>query len=125
MSHFTTVQTEIRDLECLKKALDSLNYAWQEGPNLTIPDYYGQHLPVDIKVTGLHREVGYQKQGDAYALEGDWWGMEQKQEEFHMAVTQKYSYYKVMKEIEPLLQEGFVFYQQKVEQQIEICMQRS
>jgi hypothetical protein len=90
MSHITTIQTEIRDLDALKEACAELGVQFIEGQ--TTYQWYGAHmgdypLPPDInreqlgrcahiiQVPGVQYEVGVvQKANGHWTLAYDFWG---------------------------------------------------
>ena len=49
MSHFTKVHTKITDLECLKQALEDLQYAYREG-EVRVRGWRGQWSEADLVV---------------------------------------------------------------------------
>ena len=50
MSHFSTVKTELRQLEPLVKALEDLGYAPEQGER-SVRGYRGQTVTADLAVT--------------------------------------------------------------------------
>lgn len=60
MSHFTTIKTEIRDPDILKRTLSDLNFEFKE--NEKIPGYQGRMEEVDIAVGPAgYRYFGFKK----------------------------------------------------------------
>lgn len=69
MSHWTKVQTKLRDLEILKKALTRMGLSFEEGKH-TIKQY-GKSEKAEIK---LDSAVGLSVQNDGtYAMVGDFY----------------------------------------------------
>ncbi|PIQ28369.1 hypothetical protein COW36_03940 [bacterium (Candidatus Blackallbacteria) CG17_big_fil_post_rev_8_21_14_2_50_48_46] len=117
MSHFTSVQTRIMDLECLELSLNQLDYkvihkarmrGWQnQQKEVSLVAQFKNSCPYDIGF------VKNQKTG-AYAIEADWWAIHEHlglEEEFLVhQISQSYAYHKVVKEVK---QRGFVIAQEK------------
>ena len=109
MSHFTTVETKIKDLLALKRALKDLNINFSEaeqGEQVFVKGYQGQTTEA---VMSIHISKSYDigvKVDDKgnVSFVSDWWGVETtrgwSEEEFLQKVTRKYSYHKVMQEIQ-------------------------
>ena len=105
MSHFTTVETKIKDLVCLKAALKDLGYAFEESEvGVEVKGYLGQKelAPLSIKASKTY-DVGVKQTATGYEFVADWWGVETTrgvtQEEFVKTVTQRYAYHKVLSEV--------------------------
>lgn len=109
MSHFTAVQTKIKDLVALKRALKDLNLQFSEakqGEQVFVKGYQGQTTEA---VMSIHISKSYDigvkvdDQGNVNFV-SDWWGVETTrgwaEEEFLKKVTRRYSYHKVMQEVE-------------------------
>jgi hypothetical protein len=105
MSHFTTVETKIKDVVCLKAALKDLGYAFSEGAQgVEVKGYLGEK---DIAELSIHAsktyDVGVKATETGYQFVADWWGVETTrgvtQEEFVKKVTQRYAYHKVLSEV--------------------------
>jgi hypothetical protein len=109
MSHFTTVKTKINDLLCLKRALKDLNIAFTEatqGQQALVKGYQGDTTNAQISIhISKNYDVGVKvdEQGNVQ-FAADWWGVEHTkgwdQEEFQNKVTKRYSYHKVLQEVE-------------------------
>lgn len=102
MSHFTTVETKIKDLVCLKKALEDLGFAYSEAEaGVQVKGWQGQleKAPLSIHASRTY-DVGVKATANGYEFVADWWGVETThgatQEEFVKKVTQRYAYHKVM-----------------------------
>ncbi|MSP70835.1 MAG: DUF1257 domain-containing protein [Myxococcales bacterium] len=105
MSHFTTVQTKIKDLVCLKKALTDLGYAFTEDEaGVEVLGYLGAKTRAELSVKASKSyDIGVKKTVDGYEFVADWWGVETTrgvtQEAFMKTVTQRYAYHKVLSEV--------------------------
>ena len=106
MSHFTKVETKIKDLVCLKKALTDLGYTFTEGEQgVVVKGYMGQTETAELSIHASSKyDVGVKATASGYEFVSDWWGVETtrgwSEEEFLKKVTRKYSYHKVMQEIQ-------------------------
>src|SRR5919202_305429 len=86
MSHFTKVQTKISDLDCLKQALEDLQYTCREG-EVRVRGWRGQWSEADLAVDlGGPYNIGFRKaaQGN-YEVVADWWGVEVRRRGFSVA----------------------------------------
>ncbi len=109
MSHFTTVETKINDLQCLTRALKDLGYVYteaQQGQELFVKGYQGQKTGAQIAIHASKTyDIGVKidAKGNAVFV-ADWWGVETtrgvEETDFVKQVTRRYSYHKVMKEVE-------------------------
>lgn len=107
MSHFTTVQTQIRDLVCLKEALGDLGYAFSEaeaGQSVLVRGYLEQQTPADLVIRASRTyDVGVRVTRNGVEFIADWWGVETTrgvtEAQFVQAVTQRYAYRKVRREL--------------------------
>lgn len=108
MSHFTSVKTKIRDLICLKRALDDLAYTYDEATEeqlVTVRGYQGETTEAVLSIRASKTyDIGVKATQDGtFEFVADWWGVESTrgvgEEEFIKKLTQRYSYHKVMEEI--------------------------
>ncbi len=105
MSHFTTVKSKIRDLQCLKQALEDLKYTYEEAEQgVQVRGYLNQLETADLCIKASKTyDIGVRKTVDGYELLADWWGVETTlgltEQEFVNQVTQRYAYHKVLKEV--------------------------
>lgn len=108
MSHFTSVKTKIRDLICLKRALDDLAYTYDEATDeqlVTVRGYQGETTEAVLSIRASKTyDIGVKATQDGtFEFVADWWGVESTrgvgEEEFIKKLTQRYSYHKVMEEI--------------------------
>jgi hypothetical protein len=107
MSHFTTVQTQLRDVTCLKQAIEDLGFEYVEAQNeqgVQVRGYAKQleTAQICIKVSGTY-DVGVRITNKGVEFLADWWGVETTsgltQEEFLNQLSQRYAYHKVVKEV--------------------------
>lgn len=126
MSHFTTVQTKIRDLVCLKLALKDLNFAFTEaqvGQKVHVKGYAQQTTEADLVIhISKSYDVGVKVGADGnVSFIADWWGVETTrgltEKEFSSQLTGRYSYHKVLKEIR---KRGLTFTEEKEKDKIHI-----
>jgi hypothetical protein len=108
MSHITEVKTQIKDLVCLKKALDELGYTWQEaqpGQALRVRGWNQTQAEADLVLgTKSSYDIGVRLRADGtYEFLADWWGVESHagftQDAFMRQVLPRYSYHKVVAEV--------------------------
>lgn len=105
MSHFTTVETKIKDLVHLKAALKDLGYTFSEAEQgVEVKGYLGQKDRAELSIHASKTyDVGVRKTASGYEFVADWWGVETTrgvtQEQFVKAVTQRYAYHKVLSEV--------------------------
>ncbi len=105
MSHFTTVKTKIRDMVCLKQALEDLNFEYEEAEEgVEVRGYMGQLEKADLVIKASKTyDVGVRQTENGIELLADWWGVETTrgltEEEFVGQLNQRYAYHKVIKEV--------------------------
>ena len=126
MSHFTTVETQIRDLVSLKLALNDLNFAFTEakvGQKVHVRGYAHQETEAELvihisKTYDIGVKVGAEGKVSFVA---DWWGVETTrgitEKEFLSQITGRYSYHKVLKE---LRKRGYAYTEEKEKDKIHI-----
>ena len=117
MSHFTTVETQIKDLVILKQTLEAMGYLCHEDGR-KVRGYQGQLLDADIVVdTKSSYDLGVVKTASGYSFVGDWdmlevrAGIEQKT--FLKAVNKNYAYKKVLAEVK---KRGYQVVEEKMDQ---------
>jgi len=102
------VKTKIRDLTCLKRALEDLAYEFTEATEeelVRVRGYQGETTEAVLSVRASKTyDIGVKVTEDGtYEFIADWWGVETTrgvgEEEFIKKLTQRYSYHKVMEEI--------------------------
>ncbi|NLD38200.1 MAG: DUF1257 domain-containing protein [Desulfatiglans sp.] len=121
MSHFTKIKTRLIKKEHLIMALQDLGYEVNEG-KVQIRGYEGQETEVDIMIPTKNRgyDLGFKKEGDAYELVADWYGIQDiKPESFLKHVQQKYAYHAVKERME---EQGFELVEEENEEDNTIHM---
>ncbi|MDR0320583.1 MAG: DUF1257 domain-containing protein [Treponema sp.] len=109
MSHIAKIDTKIKDLAYLKKALETLNIQFveaKEGETLTLKGYGKNEVItgciMEIK-TGSSYSIGIRKKEKGYEVAADWWAIEtftgQKQEDIMNRITKQYAYETIMDKI--------------------------
>lgn len=117
MSHFTTVETQIKDLVILKEVLEAMGYKCHEDGR-QVRGYQGKLTEADLVVdTKSSYDIGVVKTANGYSFIGDWdmlevrAGIEQKS--FLKAVNKNYAYKKVMAEVK---KRGYQVVEEKTDQ---------
>lgn len=97
MSHFTTVKTKITEKEILKKTLLDLGY--KIGENDIVRGYSGIKTIADIVIKKDNKyDIGFKYNGNTYDLVADFYGTDEKEDQFVNKVTQRYSVNLVLEE---------------------------
>ncbi|MBU0552277.1 DUF1257 domain-containing protein [Myxococcota bacterium] len=105
MSHFTKVETKIKNLVSLKAALKDLGYEFTEAEQgVEVRGYLGAKTKADLCIRASKTyDVGVVATATGYEFVADWWGVETTrgvtQEEFVKQVTQRYAYHQVLSEV--------------------------
>jgi hypothetical protein len=109
MSHIAKIDTKIKDLAYLKKALQSLNIQYVEakaGETITLKGYGKNEVISDCIMeikTGSSYSIGIRKKEKGYEVAADWWAIEtftgQKQEDIMNKITRQYAYETIMDKI--------------------------
>jgi hypothetical protein len=106
MSHFTTVETKINNLEALRRALDKLGWKWrQEEQGVEVRGYRGQKTTAELVIDMGKYDIGVVKNADGnYGLVADWWGVETTAGKFEKEVVEEinreYAYARVVQACE-------------------------
>ena len=105
MSHFSTVETKMNDLECILEAIADLGYECvhsEEGVNVRGYNQQLEKADISIKISGKY-DVGIRINENGCELLADWWGVEATrgitEQQFVNQVQQRYAYHKVLKEV--------------------------
>ena len=105
MSHFSTVETKMNDLECILEAISDLGYECvhsEEGVNVRGYNQQLEKADISIKISGKY-DVGIRINENGCELLADWWGVEATrgitEQQFVNQVQQRYAYHKVLKEV--------------------------
>ena len=105
MSHFTQVQTVIRDQALLEEALRQLNYQFQSGESVLVRGYQGNQESAQVVIdTGSDYDIGFQRQADqSFAVCADWWGVRNKtklrEESFLQELNRTYAHLAVKQQV--------------------------
>jgi len=105
MSHFTRVQTVIRDQALLEEALRQLNYQFQSGESVPVRGYQGNQESAQVVIdTGGDYDIGFQRQADqSFAVCADWWGVRNKtklrEESFLQELNRTYAHLAVKRQV--------------------------
>jgi hypothetical protein len=112
MSHIAKIDTKIKDLANLKKALTALGIQYreaEEGQRLTLKGYGKNEVITDCIMeikTGSSYSIGIRQKGKGYEIAADWWAIEtftgQKQEDIMNRITRQYAYETVMDKIKSM-----------------------
>jgi hypothetical protein len=103
MSHFTTIQVEIKHSDILQQVLQELGY--QIETNTKVRGYMGKKTTAEYVIRQSNGyDLGFRRQGETYELVADFWGAKINQQEFIQQITQKYAH-KTLKT--SLNQQGF------------------
>ena len=117
MSHFTRVQTVIRDQALLEEALRQLNYQFQAGERVTIRGYQGNQESGEVVIdTGGDYDIGFQRQADqSFAVCADWWGVRNKtklrEESFLQELNRTYAHLAVKRQV---IEQGLIIEEENV-----------
>lgn len=123
MSHFTTVETKINDLVCLKRALEDLGLAFEEATEnqmATVKGWRGATSQADLSIHATNQyDIGVRQNADGtYALTADWWaineqlGEEENSTKLQNKLIQRYAFHKAKEEA---LKQGFTIDEEGVE----------
>jgi len=103
MSHFTTIQVEIKHSDILQQVIQELGY--QIETNTQVRGYMGKKTTAEYVIRQSNGyDLGFRRQGETYELVADFWGAKINQQEFIQQITQKYAH-KTLKT--SLNQQGF------------------
>lgn len=112
MSHISKIDTKIKDLNMLKKALDELciKYVEAEENQLLTLQGYGKDEQIENCIfeikTGSKYSIGIRKVKEEYEVVADWWAIEtftgQKQDEIMNKITRQYAYETIMDKVKDM-----------------------
>ena len=106
MSHFTKVQTQIKDLACLKKALDQLGWKWKhDEQGVVVRGWKGATMKAEMSIDmGKYDVAVVVAENGSYELVADWWGIETTrgitEAEVAKEINAKYAYQRVVIAVE-------------------------
>lgn len=118
MSHFTTVETQIKSLVILTQALTKLGFAVKHGET-HVRGYLGELTEADLVIdTKSSIDIGVKKTGNTYSFVCDWEELEThagiEQSEFMKKILKTYAYENVMTEIK---KKGYVVAEETTDKQ--------
>ncbi len=118
MSHFTTVETQIKDLVILKQVLEEMGYSFKQD-TVQVRGYRGQLADAELVIdTKSSYDIGVVKTAKGYSFVGDWDMLQVRaaveKDQFLKAVNKKYAYKKVMAEVK---KRGYQVVEEKTDQQ--------
>ena len=105
MSHFTTIKTAFTDAGPLEKALADVADRFGLSAvrrNTTVSGWQGITTKAELVVSTHNKgyDLGFTKNGDHYALVGDWYGIKDiKQNTLTQALTQRYAYHATVQKL--------------------------
>lgn len=109
MSHFTTVKTQVKDLDLLDAVARELGLV--PGSRKEVRGWRGATAHADrvYEIPGHPYDVGVVRQEDGtYALVADWWGVEQKLPGLQGKLLQEYAVKAVLRQAKLLGQRATV-----------------
>ena len=121
MSHFTTVETKIKNLNLLKRVLKELGYAYTEAEvnqHVKVRGYQGQKTDAEMVIHASKTyDVGVRVTEKGVVFVADWWGVETtrgvSEEVFIKQIVQRYSYHTVMEAVQA---KGYTVAEEEVEE---------
>lgn len=112
MSHFSSIKTQIRNLDSLKASLNNLGIEWKSGPS-SVRGYQGQTTQAQIVIEQENNyDIGFSWNGTEYELVADlqYWQQPWTVDGFLQRVTQGYALHTVLNESS---QQGFAVTEQQ------------
>lgn len=112
MSHISKIDTKIKDLCFLKKALESLEMKYveaEENQKLTLQGY-GKDEEIEDCIfeikTDSKYSIGLRKVNENYEFVADWWAIETftglKQDEILNKITRQYAYETILDKVKDM-----------------------
>jgi hypothetical protein len=117
MSHFTRVQTVIRDQALLEEALRQLHYQFQSGERVPVRGYQGNQESAQVVIdTGSEYDIGFQRQADqSFAVCTDWWGVRNhtklREESFLQELNRTYAHLAVKQQV---IKQGLIIEEENI-----------
>jgi hypothetical protein len=91
MSHFTTIQVQIKDGQILRETLEELGF--QVQCNTSVRGYLWNRTKADYVIRQKNGfDLGFRLNGDHYELVSDFWGARIDQKSFLDQIMQKYAH---------------------------------
>ena len=104
MSHFTRIETKLRDIGVVKEALQEMGYAVRERANVRGYNA-GAEAHADLVIEAEDgRDIGFRQVGDQVEIVADFWNRPIDQVKFLKRVTQQYAYRMIIQRAE---EQGF------------------
>ncbi len=100
MSHFSSIKTQIRNLDSLKVSLNNLGVDWKQGPS-TVRGYQGKTAQAEVVIEQENNyDIGFSWNGTEYELVADleYWQQPWTVDGFLKRVTQGYALDTVLSE---------------------------
>ena len=133
MSHISKIDTTIKDLTILKKALTNINMKFIEAQNDQLITVHGygkdeiiENCIMEIK-TGCKYSIGVRKVDQNYEFVADWWAIETftglKQEDILNKITRQYAYENVLDKVKDM---GYNVVEEKqdLQQNVKLTLRR-
>ncbi len=112
MSHFSSIKTQIRNLDSLTASLNNLGVDWKNGPS-SVRGYQGQTTQAQIVIEQENNyDIGFSWNGAEYELVADlqYWQQPWTVDSFLQRVTQGYALHTVLTQSS---QQGFAVTEQE------------
>jgi hypothetical protein len=112
MSHFSSIKTQIRNINSLKASLEDLGINWKQGPS-KVRGYQGKTSQAEIVIEQENNyDIGFSWNGQEYELVADlqYWQQPWTVDGFLQRVTQGYALHTVLTQS---AQQGFNITQQQ------------
>ena len=100
MSHFSSIKTQIRNLDSLTASLNNLGIEWKSGPS-PVRGYQGQTTQAQVVIEQENNyDIGFSWNGTEYELVADlqYWQQPWTVDGFLKRVTQGYALHTVLNE---------------------------
>ena len=125
MSHFTKIKTQMVEKQYLLKALEDLQYLYDEG-DVEISGWRGKKQRAEVKVKTKHAgyDIGFRKNDKSYEMIADWWGIRGiSKDRLAEHLNQRYAYHAAKDKLE---KQGFTLVNEELEQdgQIRLVLRR-
>ena len=117
MSHFSTIKTAFVSKPHLMQAVRDVQAEFGLGEvreNATVRGFGGQSTQAEVVVSTRNQgyDLGFRREGEAYVLVADWYGLRDiKREELLSRVQQRYAYRVVREQLD---QKGFALVEEEV-----------
>lgn len=110
MSHFTTIQVQIKNGEALHQALQDLGYKVE--CNKKVRGYQGDTTKAEYVIRQDNGyDLGFRRNGETYELVADFWGARIDQKAFVGSLLQTYARHTLMASVQ---EQGFTVEEEEV-----------